>query len=300
MVCTDLTQPSVISRTIAQDILGRNILVKTCNQKRIGFVHSLYPNRAMEWINIRQICMEALVHYGYDELIPSLENIMFGWRYHEQFCSMVYQPAKVFRDFCFDETTFCSPCPCNAVKRFSKFLDPTTTGTSSSAQIPSITNSHVRTMDTAIIRDRSLKENFISGLNHIPLRQTLLHEVVETVTDAWIQVCWILQIEPDEPIVWVRNRAWNILKEKASINVGGFKYSQASFKKVHSAIDELKWIQKFLFIAGLDKASSNASFICINHIRAQALLRLQGKDFSPCLHNGKWIDPMAKADKLIR
>lgn len=98
----------------------------------IGFVHSLYPSRAMEWINIKQICMEALMNQGYEDLIPVLENIMFGWRYHEQFCSMVYRPAKVFRDFFFNDDTLCSPCPCNSLKRFSKFLDPTTVGTAPS------------------------------------------------------------------------------------------------------------------------------------------------------------------------
>ena len=54
-----------------------------------------------------------------------------------------------------------------------------------------------------------------------------------------------------------------------------------------------------LFIAGLDKAASNASFICINHIRAQALKRLQGKDFAPCLQNNAWINPQLKAEDLF-
>lgn len=223
--------------TIAQDVLGKNILVKKCDVKMIGFVHSLYPHRAMEWINIRQICMESLMYQGYDELIPSLENIMFGWRYHEQFCSMVYQPAKVFWDFYFEDDIFCSPCPCNSFKRFSKFMDPTTAASSLSIEIPSLTNVHVRTMDTTIIRDQALKENFVNGLNHIPLRQTLFHEVVETVVEAWKQVCVILRIEPDELTLWVQNRSWAILKDKASRNVRGFKYSQASFKKIHSAIE---------------------------------------------------------------
>lgn len=88
-------------------------------------------------------------------------------------------------------------------------------------------------------------------------------------------------------------------KRKTSLNVGGFKYSQSSFQKTHSAMDELQWIQQFMFIVGLDKASSNASFICINHMRAQALLRLQGKDFAPCLHNGDWIDPVQKVEEVF-
>jgi hypothetical protein len=118
-------------------------------------------------------------------------------------------------------------------------------------------------MDIEIIRDKTLKNNFKSGLNHIPLRQTLLQEVVETVLDAWTHVCLILQIDPFDQILWIRNTTWMILKEKASKNEGGHKHSQPSWKKIHSATYEFQWIQQFLFIVGLDKAASNASFICI-------------------------------------
>ena len=282
-----------------QDVLGRNCLVKESNRKRVGFVHVLYPNRAMEWLNIRQICTEALQRQGCNDLIPHLELVTFGWRYHEQFCSIAYRPAKVFRDFTFDNDTFRSPCPCNSPKRFSKYLDPSTAENTPNSQIPSATDSHVRTMDIQIIRDFTLKENFKNGLNHIPLRQTLLHEVVETVLDAWTQVCMILGINPDEQSLWIRNRSWTILKEKASMNVGGFKYSRPSLKKIHSAMDELQWIQGLLFVAGLDKASSNASFICISHMRAQALIRLQGKDFAPCINNEAWMSPLDKVEEVF-
>lgn len=254
----------------------------------------------MEWISIRHICEDALRRQGNEDLIPHLENITFGWKYHEQFRSLVYKPASVFRDFSFDDRTFLSPCPCNLHKRFAKYLDPSTAGNSPDPLIPSLTDSHIRTMDIEIIRDKTLKNNFRSGLNHIPLRQTLLQEVVETVLDAWTQLCLILKIDPSDQILWIRNTTWMILKEKASKNEGGYKYSQPSWKKIHSATDELQWIQQFLFIAGLDKAASNASFICINHIRAQALIRLQGKDFAPCLQDNSWISPQLKAEDLFQ
>ena len=253
----------------------------------------------MEWISIRHICCDALQRQGNDDLIPCLENITFGWKYHEQFRFSVYKPAEVFRDFFFNDRTFLSPCPCNLQKRFSKFLDPSTAETSLDPMIPSKTDSHVRTMDISIIRDINLRHNFKSGLNHIPLRQTLLQEVVETVLDAWTQVCHILNIDPSDQNLWIRNTTWMLLKGKASINEGGHKHSQPSWKKNYSAIDELQWIQKFLFIAGLDKAASNASFLCINHIRAQALLRLQGKDFTPCQQANAWVDPYQKAEELF-
>ena len=84
-------------------------------------------------------------------------------------------------------------------------MDPSTAGAIPDFLIPSMTDSHVRTMDTEIIRDFTLKNNFKSGLNHIPLRQTLLREVVETVLDAWTQVCLILHIDPSDQILWIRN-----------------------------------------------------------------------------------------------
>lgn len=157
-------------------------------------------------------------------------------------------------------------------------MDPQTTGITPDSMIPSLMNSHVWTMNIEIIINPVLKNNFKNGLNHIPLRKTLLHEVVDTVLDAWCQVCQILQIDPSDQVTWIRDEVWAILKKKASHNAGGFKYSQPSLNKIHPTMDELAWIQQYLFITGLNKASSNASFICISHIRAQTLLRLQGKD----------------------
>lgn len=113
LVCTDSTPILTISRLVTHDMLGRNTLVKKSNLKRIGFVHSLYPSRAIEWISIRHICVDALRRQGYEDLIPHLENITFGWRYHGQFSSLAYQPVEIFRDFTFDDNTFISPCPCN-------------------------------------------------------------------------------------------------------------------------------------------------------------------------------------------
>lgn len=44
LVCTNFTPTPAVSGSITQDILGKNILVKESNLKRVGFVHSLYPN----------------------------------------------------------------------------------------------------------------------------------------------------------------------------------------------------------------------------------------------------------------
>lgn len=64
-------------------------------------------------------------------------------------------------------------------------------------------------------------------------------------------------------------------------------------------MNELAWIQQYLFIVGLDKATSNANFISISHVRAQAPLRLQGKDFASCIQHGSWINPLSKVEELF-
>ena len=55
-----------------------------------------------------------------------------------------------------------------------------------------------------------------------------------------------------------------------------------------SVESELTWILKHVFNSGLDKAANNACFICISHIRYQALARLNGPDFEPCCNDGNW------------
>lgn len=49
-----------------------------------------------------------------------------------------------------------------------------------------------------------------------------------------------------------------------------------------SAWSELQFLSQHLFFSGLDKASNNASIICIYHLRVQALQRLES-DFEPAL-----------------
>ena len=109
-------------------------------------------------------------------------------------------------------------------------MDPQIAGTTPDLKISSLIDTHVRTMDIEIVRDPALTNNFRNGLNHIPLRQTLLHEVVETILDAWNQVCHILQIDPSNQTTWIRISVWAILKGKASYNAGELKYSRPSLK----------------------------------------------------------------------
>lgn len=147
-----------MERSIACNTMGRHIMVKINNVKRIGFIHSIYPNRAMEWICICQICKDALIRNDSSELLPMFEHITFGWKYHGQLRSIAYQPAKVFCDFSFSEDTFPSPCPCNMFARFNKFLDPLIVNNFFSNKEVPTKNIHVRTINVEIICNTELKK----------------------------------------------------------------------------------------------------------------------------------------------
>ena len=87
----------------------------------------------------------------------------------------------------------------------------------------------------------------------------------------------------------VRKRCINILLEANKQNKFGFRYSQLFLKIKIKINDELSWILKHIYISGLDKATNDVCFICVNHIRIQAMKRLNSLDFIPCISNGKWL-----------
>ena len=64
-------------------------------------------------------------------------------------------------------------------------------------------------------------------------------------------------------------------------------------------INEINWILSHLYCSGLDKAANNACFVCIQHIRLQALERLMGQDFLPCMTNSVWDLPTSILDQLV-
>ena len=53
-----------------------------------------------------------------------------------------------------------------------------------------------------------------------------------------------------------------------------------------------------MYCSGLDKADNNACFICIKHIRLQALERLMSPDFEACKSNETWCLPTAILDQV--
>lgn len=57
------------------------------------------------------------------------------------------------------------------------------------------------------------------------------------------------------------------LYETYKQNKFGFRYSQPYLFTDNNVNDELDWLLKDIYILGLDKASNNACFICVDHIK---------------------------------
>ena len=49
----------------------------------------------MEWVCVKQICVDELYHADLNHLIPILHDIIFGWTYCEQINTLVYKFAAV-------------------------------------------------------------------------------------------------------------------------------------------------------------------------------------------------------------
>jgi hypothetical protein len=88
------------------------------------------------------------------------------------------------------------------------------------------------------------------------------------------------------------------LKDALHRNKSGFRFSGKFLFDIPSIKNETTWILQHLYCSGLDKAANNACFICIKHIRLQALERLSGVDFAPCITNLIWCLPSQILDQV--
>ena len=88
------------------------------------------------------------------------------------------------------------------------------------------------------------------------------------------------------------------LRIAARSNKFGFKNSDRFLFDIPAVQNELKWLLSHFFIAGVDKASNNVSFMCIRHLQFQAYQRLMGDDFEPCKHGTNWLLPTAILDSV--
>ena len=224
------------------------------------------------------------------QCIPALLNLMFAWTYHPNVSVYCYKPSMVFKNF--DVSMLkdnLDNCICHSSRRFARFLDKEAYDMNR-GEVGN--KGHVRTMDLNIVQHKGLRHAIKMGLNQIPLRPTLIFEAIQVVFDAFLQVCQKLNVEHlvDMEIACkeVRTRCKLILLEASKLNKFGFRYSQPFLFDDKVVNNELNWLLEHVYISGLDKAS-NACFICVDHIRRQALERLSSPDFLPCHNNGQWL-----------
>ena len=154
------------------------------NTDRTGIVHVNYCSRALEWVNMKQLFFEVFTQFSIPHLIPFLLNIMFAWNFLPNVSRFCYRPALVFKDFDVSAHMIGAyECICNSSKRLIQFLDPETIDDTNGDP-----RMHVRTMDTTIIHHYGLREVVTLGLNHIPLRNTNIREIVQVVTDILLYI----------------------------------------------------------------------------------------------------------------
>ena len=291
------------TRHLTTDAYGRRKVMKTKRQEHSGFIKLTYGSRAIEWLNIRQLLLDLLIFYNFSHTCPVVKDIIFAWSYLGNLSKIFYKPASVFKNFSFvhlfDEH---DKCACTSASRLRNFCDPLTINEESKYCKSSL---HVRTMNVDIIQHPGLRQALKQGLNHIVLRPTNIAQAVAVTLDAFDQLIGILHLDQIAfPINEARARlhsiCLNTLKAPSRGNKHGFRESGKFLLDLIPVQNEIEWLLQHLYCAGLDKAANNACFICIKHIRFQALKRLMGKDFSPCKNHDIWELPTSIFDTVKR
>jgi hypothetical protein len=289
-------------RVISIDSYGRKVMQRVNNRPRTGFIRIHYSSRALEWINIRKLFQDLLIFFQFSHLCSLVENITFAWSYDQTLASVLYKPAAVFKQFSFvhllhmDQT-----CACTTTARLRNFCDPLTGNETSSFCKASV---HVRTMNINIIQHVQLRSAVCQGLNHIPLRPTSIAKAIASIMMAFEQLVQILHLNliqfPTEAArLQLHATCLSSLKAASQANKFGFRFSGNFLFDITAVKNETEWLLKHMFCSGLDKAANNACFICIRHIRLQALERLSGDDFRPCRQGSSWDFPSYILDKVV-
>lgn len=259
-----------------------------------------YCSRAIEWIHLRQIIREVLSHFGLSEQVD-LDSVAFSWSYDRNLATKIYKPSEVFKKFSFilllDPEALCA---CHTAKRFQSFLDPLTANEWSG---PVKSSPHVRSMDLRIIQNPKLRAALQQGLNHIPLAPTDLNQALLVAVDAFERLYDLLRLqeyglELQDASSFFRQLCYDRLCRGSKANRFGLRFSGPALFSIPAVKNELNWLLSHLYISGLDKASNNPCFMCIQHIRLQAFHRLSSDDFAPCMDGSRWSLPTAVFDSV--
>jgi hypothetical protein len=160
-------------------------------------------------------------------------------------------------------------------------------------------------MDIGIIQHKDLRFALAQGLNHIPLQPTTIVPTVAIIMNAYQQFTEILDLEQlGFPVNIAREQlhatCLATLKDSMHYNKFGHRYSGKFLLDLLPVKNEIAWLLQHLFCSRLDKASNNVCFMCIKHIRLQALERLTGHGFTPCKENLIWSLPSQILDQIVQ
>lgn len=163
-----------------------------------------------------------LHHVHMDEKIEDVNQITIGLRHLPSITKLVYLPKFVFCDF--EVALFKSQyIPCAYSHRhWVQFLDQDALETSDVYE-----TTHVRTANLACIQNKELRDTLSCRLNHIPLRQTHLFEIVAKLLDASSCIALLLkliELESVEGNAWLCEFFWHKLKLVARKNQGVSSY----------------------------------------------------------------------------
>ena len=288
-------------RQLVTDTYGRQKLFRSKSRSSSGFIKLLYCSRALEWLNLHKLLHELLVFVQFSHISVVVDNLTFAWSYIPNLASELYRPSEVFKKFSFanllDEN---GQCACQSFKRFRPFGDPLTILEDSSFCKSSL---HVRSTDLSIVQHLGLREALAQGLNHIPLKSTKIVEAMAVAMSAFEQTVNIFcshdSLFPvDQAREWFHLKCLTQLKNACKANKFGFQQLGQFLLDMPAVKNEISWLLKYMYCSGLDKADNNACFICIKHIRLQALERLMSPDFEACKSNETWCLPTAILDQV--
>ena len=187
----------------------------------------------LKWIYMEEFFLKIFIFISILRFVHALFNIIFAWCYHPTMSVFYYKPCMIFKknwNFKFMEKK--AKCICHSSNRLRKFIYPVAID---NEQEDESLKGHVRTMDLSIIQHKGLRHALRMWLNHILLRPTLIHDVIQLVYDIFLQVCQVLNIthmvNMEQASKEVRKRCINILLEANKQNKFGFRYSQLFFFK---------------------------------------------------------------------
>lgn len=108
----------------------------------------------------------------------------------------------------------------------------------------------------------------------------------------------MLQFPLEEARSYMHSMYLNALKSTSKTNKFGFKNTAKFMLDLLVVKSKINWLLKHLYYSSLDKATYNACFTTIKHIRLQALKRLMGNDFAPCKNDHIWLLPTSILNQI--